>query len=74
MFLRLRGFEPEKSGRKALAQEASQNGRKSVASAAVRVLYQEDQNSIIGQYIIFLYNEQRKYIMNGDRNTVRQRK
>ena len=45
-----------------------QEGIKDVAiknilvDAEVKVLYQEDENSIIGQYIIFckVYNEQRK--------------
>ena len=37
-------------------------GEKIAVDAEVRVLYQEDENSIIGQYIIFckVYNEQRK--------------
>lgn len=37
-------------------------GEKIAVDAEVRVLYQEDENSIIGQYIIFckIYNEQRK--------------
>ena len=38
------------------------DGEKIAVDAEVKVLYQEDENSIIGQYIIFckVYNEQRK--------------
>lgn len=38
------------------------DGEKIAVDAEVRVLYQEDENNIIGQYIIFckVYNEQRK--------------
>ena len=38
------------------------DGEKIAADAEVKVLYQEDENNIIGQYIIFckVYNEQRK--------------
>lgn len=38
------------------------DGEKIALDAQVKVLYQEDENSIIGQYIIFckVYNEQRK--------------
>ncbi len=38
------------------------NGEKLAVNVEVKVLYQEDENSIIGQYIIFckVYNEQRK--------------
>ena len=38
------------------------HGEKIAVDAEVRVLYQEDENNIIGQYIIFckVYNEQRK--------------
>ena len=38
------------------------DGEKIAVDAEVRVLYQEDEDSIIGQYIIFckMYNEQRK--------------
>ena len=37
------------------------NGEKIAADAEVKVLYQEDENNIIGQYIIFckVYNAQR---------------
>ena len=38
------------------------DGEKIAVDAKVKVLYQEDENNIIGQYIIFckVYNEQRK--------------